>query len=380
MERLRYSSRLVAVTALVSTLFVCLISRDARAGQRDARPRVLSNFERVELAELKKLVDAVAAGQLPGGDAWLRWQNHFLRAPDGKTYVPFAISIEDAPEGFESVGIYVRVSPRGRQAPSGPKTSSDFVGAAAAVSAPERQFSRGAPTADEASAVLGALEQSLRPLHAHTFQDVYFVSFGRVPASQPRVVQRALAVPAGEYDVYISIRERASAVKRGGVPKWAVIKRAVDVPDFSRPDLSVSSIIVADRLDQLPTSLKPREQSEHPYALGGIEIVPSSDTNFRQDEQLTIVFFVHNPAIDAARKTNLTIDYKFFHLSIPEKFFRQTAPQVFSTSLDPKAPQIPVDAILPLAPFPPGPYRLEISVHDRIAGATATRQLVFTVE
>jgi hypothetical protein len=70
----------------------------------------------------------VAAGQLPGGDAWLKWQNHFLRAPDGKTYVPFAISVDEAPEGFESIAVYVRVSVRGVRATGGPKQRGDFTG------------------------------------------------------------------------------------------------------------------------------------------------------------------------------------------------------------------------------------------------------------
>lgn len=353
----------------------------------DGKPRLLSNVERVEVSELSKLVDAVAAGQLPGGDAWLRWQNHFLRAPDGKTYVPFGISIEEAPEGFESVAVYVRVTPRGVRPTSEPKQTGDFTGMAPGqipVSVPERQFSRGAPVAGENSAALAAMERALRSLRTHTFEDVHFVNFGRVPVGEARVVHRALAVPAGEYDIFVSIRERRSATRRGAAPKWAVIRRALDVPDFSKPELSVSSIIVADRLDQLRAPLNAKEQTERPYALGGIEIVPAPDTNFTRDEQLTVVFFVHNPSIDAGGKADVTVDYRFFQLAIPEKFFRQTAPQVFNaatgSSLDPKAHQIPVDAIVPLAPFPPGPYRLDITVRDRLAGSAVTRQLVFTVE
>ncbi|MBI1873574.1 MAG: hypothetical protein HYS05_06765 [Acidobacteria bacterium] len=369
----------LALALLGSLVPIALWGQNASDGQ----PRMLSYVERVEVDKLSQLVDAVAAGQLPGGDAWLKWQNHFLRAPDGKTYVPFAISIEEAPEGFESVAVYVRVSPRTPQSGSGPKTASDFESAAGAVSAPERLFSRGAPTAGEASARLAALELSLRPLRSHPFEDAHFVSFGRLPASQAHVVRRALAVPAGEYDVYVSVRERESSVTRGRAPKWAVIKRSLEVPDFSRSELSVSSVIVADRLEPLRAPLQAKEQIERPYALGGMEIVPAADTTFTRDEQLTIVFFVHNPALDAAGKADVTIDYKFFHLSIPEKFFRQTAPQVVNTASatpDPKTRQIPVDAIMPLAPFPPGPYRLEITVHDRLAGSEVTRQLVFTVQ
>lgn len=370
--------------ALAAALLLSVVPTGLSAQTAGDRPRMLSNVERMEVGELKKLVDAVAAGQLPGGDAWLKWQNHFLRAPDGKTYVPFAVTIEDAPGGFESVAMYVRVSPRRGPASGGTKTTGDFESAAAAVSAPERQFSRGAPPAGEASAVVAAMEQSLRPVHSHTFEDVHFVSFGRMPASQPRVVRRALAVPPGSYDVFVSVRERDTAVKRGAVPKWAVIKRSLDVPDFSKPDLSISSVIIADRLDQLPAPLKTSEQSERPYALGGIEIVPAPDANFTRDEQLTIVFFVHNPALDASGHADVTIEYKFFQLSIPEKFFRQTAPQIFTMTTgaaqDPKTRQIPVDAILPLNLFPPGPYRLEIAVKDRLAGTSVARQLVFTVE
>lgn len=345
--------------------------------------RRLSGAELAEALQLQKLADAVAAGKLPGGDAALEWDAHFLRAPDGKTYVPFTLRIEDVAEGFDHVGLYVRVAAR-RPPGEQPRQSgsADFTAGSLAVSVPERQFARGAPVAGESSANLAALERALRSREPRfAFEDVHFVDVPEVRRTEPRVIRRAFAVPAGEYDVYLAVRERP---RRGRTPpRAAVIKRAVTVPDFSRPALGTSSVILADRFEPLARQLGPPEAIEHPYAFGPAEVIPRSSARFSAEGRLSLLFFVHDPQLDARGQPDLRVEYVFVQLA-PERPFRATAPQHFNaatgTGYDPKTRQVPVTADVPLAPFPPGPYRLDIRVRDNLARAGAQTSVMFVVE
>ena len=144
--------RATYLSAIVAGLIV-LAGQQSVSGQGSGR---VGPLPRAEAVALNDLVDGAAEGKGAGSDAWLKWNSHFVRAADGKVYVPFTVTLDDAGAGFESIAMYVRVMPRGTKGPagSGRVSGSDI---ATPVSAPERQFSRGNPTAGEASARLGLM-------------------------------------------------------------------------------------------------------------------------------------------------------------------------------------------------------------------------------
>ena len=65
------------------------------------------------------------------------------------------------------------------------------------------------------------------------------------------------------------------------------------------------------------------------------------------------------------------------------RLFNRTQPQQFSDADLPPAraweTQAFVMQTVPLAPFPPGRYELEVSVRDRLTRATTTSAVAFTV-
>src|SRR5205823_4716225 len=95
-------------------------------------------------------------------------------------------------------------------------------------------------------------------------------------------VSRSFTVPAGNYDVFVVVKEPTpeKAPKNAPAGKVSAIKQAVTVPDFWNGELNTSTVILAQRIDPLPAPLTPTQQADRPYALGMMEIVPVPDTKF----------------------------------------------------------------------------------------------------
>jgi len=251
------------------------------------------------------------------------------------------------------------------------------------VSVPERQFSRGAPTAGEASARLNSLARELART-AYPFAGTYAAEPKRVNSAAAPTVRRALVVPAGDYDVYVAVRERQRVGGRAH-PKWAVVKRSLTVPDFSRAELTMSSVIFADRIDTLGGRLSAAQQAERPYALGGAEIVPATDAIYEPHEALSVVFFLYNVATDTTGSPDVTVQYQFSQVAASWKVFAETAPQRFSAAdvppiFDAKAGrQLVVTQAVPLKRFAPGDYEIEIVATDNVAGRSTRQRVSFRV-
>jgi hypothetical protein len=364
------------VAALVVGLVVTA-ARPALAGQRTS---ATGPVPLVEAVELTSLVDRVAAGQPAGGDAWLKWSGHFLRAADGRVQVKFTVALDEASDGFESIAMYVRVAPRDARNTAGPSRvrGSDL---ATPVSAPERQFARGNPTAGEASARLGLLAAELgattRPFEG------YFV--GRMPSRPaPLVLRRSFVVAPGDYDLYVAIRERAKTGTRA-TPKQAALHQALTVPDLGGRELSMSSIILADRIEPVATRLSASQEAERPYAFGSAEVFPKATATFAIDDTLVVVLFAYNLAVDDTNLPDATVRYRFRQMSQFDEVFGELPPQRLGRGhaapvFDRKAGrQLAVTQALPLATFPPDTYELEVVVTDNLSGRSVQRITRFAV-
>jgi hypothetical protein len=343
-------------------------------------------LNQAELAEVRVLVTAVdhaMKGDPVAGAASLRWLPHFLRAPDGRTYVPYTVAIEDVPENtFSSVALYVRVAVRGdrtisterdkRIGPTGADVPSFAYDAAAAASNRLRYLDR--PDQKQGGPY---------PWETVHFAPVWWEG-GRLGSG---LVQRALVLPAGSYDLYVAIREREDSIARGQTPQASVLKRELEVPDFSTKAFAISSPMLAARIDPVGRSIDAREQMMRPYALGGTEITPVPTKSFAASDTLTVLFFVYNAGMDARGKPDVSADFQFFRLQpdgtgeavappVTQRFDAKVLPPEFD--LRKGHPLVPMQS-LPLAAIPSGQYRLEIRVTDRIASATATRDLQLAV-
>jgi len=226
------------------------------------------------------------------------------------------------------------------------------------------------------------------PPPKYAYEDVNFVPVNASQGATARL-SRAFTVTAGTYDVYVVMKEPspASPQKNAPAPKVSILKQTVTVPDFWAPELTTSSVIVASRIEPLAAPLSANEQIERPYALGMMEIVPTTDMKFSTKGELSVFMLIYNPKVDAMNKPDVTVEYNFYQkpAGAPEKFFNKTSPQPLNaTTLPPQfdmslGHQLQTGQAVPLASFPAGDYRLEIKVTDKLSTKSLTRDVNFTV-
>lgn len=339
---------------LLALVFAPAVGAGAPSDQKkdDKRQQQkLDQAQRQEVQSLVKLVDAAMTGQTAPSDIRVTWTNDFLKALEGKTYVPFTLTLDGAPPG--AYAMYVRVVQRGSAPISQPGKNDD-----------EKNEKGGAT--------------------AYPFDDVHFLDL-KATAGQAMRLSRAFAVAPGDYEAYVALKERGPAAAATAL-KTTVVKHALTIPDFWTNELATSTVILADRVEPLKEPVAKEQQIEHPYALGMTEIVPAADSAFRKNEELSVIFLVYNPSIGVDKKPDLTIEYTFHHKTAEgEKYFNKTEPQKFNEQTLPPAfditagHQLVAGQSVPLASFPDGDFRLEIKIADNKSGAALTRNVTFSV-
>jgi hypothetical protein len=208
------------------------------------------------------------------------------------------------------------------------------------------------------------------------FEEYFFFDLSNARGGEPRAVERALALPPGEYDVYIGLIDRA----RIKTSSPAVLHRTVRIEDFWSDQLALSSLILARDVRSLKAAFPAPQQAEHPYAFGSAEVIPAAGASYTTDEALTVVFQMCNYG---APDSDLTANYTFYRVDGERRLFNRTDPQQFSDADLPPAGAWESQAFaaqtVPLKPFPPGRYELEVQVRDRLTRATAKGTVAFTV-
>lgn len=341
---------------------IALAALAAAREPRGARPGQAPGDEalRREDRELVALMDAAMDGRA-ASDFPLAWRNDFFKAQTG-TFVPFTVTVDRAGLSGASALLYVRAA--------------------------RRDMPRGRP---------GEIR--------YPFDLVFPVDLGE-PGGGPLRITRGFAVPPGDYDIYVALRERpVDPGARGARPKAAVLRQPLSVPDFWSGGLAASSVMLADRIDTvLPAT--PEEVVERPYVIGDREVHPAIDAVFRRDRELIVVFLIYNPTVSAEGAYDVQVDYHLFRAEpgsqgsadvapapgadrpparAGERYVTRTEPQRFRPSLmgpsfDPASgqPMMAGQGIL-LSSFEAGDYRLGITVTDLLSHRTLSRDVTFRV-
>jgi hypothetical protein len=357
----------------------CVLAAVAAGGRlavaQNADRRQLERVEetlRLEGQAIVALADLPAASHADPIDFALTWHNDFLKAQSG-TFVPFTVGIAPPDQRMTAVLLYVRVARRARDE----------------ADKPGERRRTGAAVVPETT--------------TYPFEGIYPVDLTPGKGHSVRIT-KGFSVSPGSYDLTVVVREREREADRGRRRLAAVLRQPLNVPDYSAPGLSTSTVIVADRLTVLPQPA-PGDLSGHPYVIGGREIEPAADAVYGRNEELIVLFLVYNPAITTDKLFDLEVEYHFFRkngqgaatqgvargdrpvpAALPgETYFNRTEPQRFTPSVlgpqfDPAAGQ-PVMAGqgISLAGFQEGEYRLAIRVTDLVSGQSVERQVIFTV-
>lgn len=331
MERIRG----LALTMAVALVFG--IAAEALAQRGNDRNR--NRQERDEIEALVKAVDGVMAGGEAQSDIQFKLTPYFLKSQEARTFVPFTLEVEGAPEA--DVALYVRV-------------------------------------------VDPAVEVDPKNRTEYPWDDIHFIPATQLDGNPARLNRVFMAVP-GTYDVYVAMKERApERAPRGATYKMGVDKTTVTVPDLTS-EFTTSSVLVTDTVNMLTAPLDAEEQRVRPFVFGAQELVPAADSTFGKSEELNIFFQIYNAGLDDGGKPNLVMEYNFHRTEGgEEKFFNKTNPQSVNASnlppqFDPSVFPVPGGITVPLTTFPEGDFRLEIKIIDKAAGRELVRNVNFTV-
>ena len=314
----------------------------------------LDKLQQQELQAAYKVADAIAAGQPVQSDIGMSVRIDFLKAQNGLTFVPFVLSLDPAQVSSKTVTLYLRL-----------------VAKTPAAAAPA-----GSPADAKKDTTFA-------------FQGVHFVDLKSPAPGEPYRLSRAFSVPAGDYDLYLIVKERApvGAKDKTPAPKLGILKQLVTIPNLWGNDLTTSSIIVAEDVKPIEKPPTADQIAEQPYTLGNSIVVPASSTKLSKTAGLSVLFLIYNTGQDGDRKPDVAVEYLFYQrvTGQPEKYFNKTKPQEFNAATLP--PQFDIAAghnllanqFVALASFPEGEYRLEIKITDKLSGKVVTRNVVFSV-
>jgi len=341
--------RRVLAFCVVLTLATSAAPSFAQQIKTDNKQPKRSKTEQADVEALVRAVDATAAGQATPMDIPVTWRaNDFVKGQGGSTYVPFTVTIDRSALAKPTAALYIRVMEKGQAPPPPPAQGKD--------------------SKDK--------DKSKQPAPAirYPWDSVHFVD---IP--QDGLMSRAIQLPAGDYDLFIAVKEK-STDEKSPATKIGVLHHPLMVPDFTKPELQTSSIILAKAVEPVTTAVKPEEQQDNPYTFGPMKIVPTPDGKFAKGSELNVVFWIYGAA-ETTGKPDVQVEYSFYQkMDGGEKYFNKTAPQVLNaTTLPPEfstaaGHQLPGSLVVPLASFPPGDYRLEIKITDKAAGGKAVTQ------
>ena len=297
--------------------------------------------EQLDIDTLVSVVDNLSAGRAAApSDIAVTWDsNHFFRAPDGSTYVPFTVMVEKSKIATPSAAIYVRVA------------NKDAAGATPAKGNKDK------------NAV------------THPWEKFDFAMIGA-----DGMLSRYVQVKPGDYDLYVAVKDKGTVEKadKNYVPKVGVLKKDLMVPDFNNAGLTTSSLLLSSGIQPAASGLTP---DDDPYVFGQMQILPSKDGKYKKTDTLSVVYWVYGATGDATGKPDLSVENSFNQKTADgEKFFNKTQPQALNASSPYNVAQgIPNFLEVPLISFAPGDYRLEIKITDKPSGKSVTQNVNFTV-
>jgi GWxTD domain-containing protein len=177
----------------------------------------------------------------------------------------------------------------------------------------------------------------------------------------PGYFQTKLPLTPGEHSVAMAV---VGTGKSGGV------KKTISVPDFSGK-FGMSSVILSRKFNQLPEA-KPEKT---PYTFGKIKVDPDVERTFTKADDLIIVYEIYNFQADASGKPNLEVTISFQKGNEKPKSTQPTAANGLVTG---KKMTIPTS--FPLATFPPGDWKIKISVDDKVSNQTVSQEAAYTIK
>jgi len=179
-------------------------------------------------------------------------------------------------------------------------------------------------------------------------------------ASRKQVYQKAVPLRPGHYKLSLVLKDENS----GNI---GTLDLGMVVPHYDDEKLASSSLILADLIQQLPTT----QVGTGPFVIGGTKVRPSVSKVFNRDQNLGIYMQVYNLSSDPkTHKASAEIDYEL----------TKDGKSVFSRAEQAQTSQVTIEKTLPLKTLEPGQYQLEVKVTDNLNKQSVTEPATFQVQ
>jgi len=189
-----------------------------------------------------------------------------------------------------------------------------------------------------------------------------------------RLYWKSLPLRPGRYRVDIGVKDVNNPDHLG---VWA---QAINVPKYDDDKLSASSLILADRMELVPS----KEIGAGNFVIGNTKLLPAVTSNptipasFQRSQKLNFWMQVYNLGIDEKSKQNsATIQYQIIDMASNKAVLDM---QEDSRKLGASSDQVTLERSVPLANLQPGKYQIRIQVNDSVSNQEIAQSAPFTVE
>lgn len=181
------------------------------------------------------------------------------------------------------------------------------------------------------------------------------------------IYQNAVPLPPGRFRLNVVSKD----VVGGNMNNYEI---ALEVPRFDDEKLGMSSIILADQIEKVPT----KQIGSGQFVIGTSKVRPRMNDTFKRDEKMGIYVSFYNFAADEkTKKPEGQIEYEVVRVGNNQKVFEfaEDLKDIPGSS----ATQVTVEKVLPLQSLEPGQYSLRMKVTDKLGNQTLTPTATFTV-
>ena len=187
-------------------------------------------------------------------------------------------------------------------------------------------------------------------------------------AERSSIYNKLLPLAPGKYRLELVVKDVV-----GGTVGTSRI--ALEVPKFDSETLSHSSVILADKIERVPT----RSLGAGQFVLGASKVRPRINQEFKADERMGIyVEFYNLGEDDVTSMPDGDITYQIAKASDPDELLLDFTENV-STIRGASTRQVVIEKLLPLDSLEPGVYRLSLKMTDHIKSETVSPSMTFKV-
>jgi GWxTD domain-containing protein len=187
----------------------------------------------------------------------------------------------------------------------------------------------------------------------------------------------ALPLKPGRYRVDIAIKDVNNPDHVG---TWA---EGIVVPKYDDEKLSASSLILADKMEQVPTKQIGTGQFiiGNTYVRPRVSAGPAVAVSFHRNQKLNFWMQIYNLQIDDKSKQNAaTIQYQIMDMASNKAILDTSENSAAMGDNNANSDQLTVRRSVPLASLQPGKYQVTITVNDHVSKQQVAQSAPFTVD